>query len=202
MARCLTFSINGSEYAASPVKADRKKLYGWTETIALDDEGRECKMVSMDETGTLVIPRGGAGLGILSPDDRWVDRSSLKAVSADGRDAELIKSSYDGPIVLDRIAGADEVLDHCITGMYQFTDAPPELIRAVGDAVYSFTYSYRDSYEGSRAFLLAAEGTLFMLIGYDAEFEMLSLSEAGVIDEAEEEEDENESGDIDFSMGL
>jgi hypothetical protein len=102
MARTLTFAVNGAEYSAAPVKLDRKKLYGWREIVALDDDGRECRMVNMDETGTLVIPKGGLGLGILSPENEWVERSSLKAVRADGSDAELVPSSFAASIPLEK----------------------------------------------------------------------------------------------------
>ena len=100
MARNLVFRINKAEMAAAPVKVDRKKLYGWTELKALDDEGRECRSATMDETGTLIIPKGGMGMGLLSPEREWVERSSLKAVRADGSDAEIIPSSYNAPIDL------------------------------------------------------------------------------------------------------
>jgi hypothetical protein len=46
MARELTFSVNGKEYASSPTKIDRKQLYGWTENIVSDDACNESKFVS------------------------------------------------------------------------------------------------------------------------------------------------------------
>jgi len=203
MARTLTFTVNGAEYAASPTKVDRKKLYGWTEMIALDDDGRECSMVNMDETGTLIIPKGGLGLGILAPDMEWMERSSLKAVKSDGSDAELIPSSYSGPIELKDTVDAETFLDHSISAAYQLDEAGAELVSAVGDKIYTFTYSYRDSFKGDSAFVLSAAGTLFMLVGFKTEYEMLGLAQAGAIDEVEaENEDEEESDELDFSMGL
>ena len=201
MARNLNFSLNGAEYMASPVKVDRSKLYGWTELKALDDDGRECRMVSMDETGSLIIPRGALGLGILSPGGAWTDRSSLKAVNAAGGDAEPVKSSYGAPVELTETVDTTALLDHNITAVYQL-DAPAELVRAVGDAIYGFTYSYRDSYRGDAAFILASGETLFMLVGYRTEYEMLGLAQASSIDEAEGEDEEEETDELDFSMGL
>lgn len=200
MARTLTFTVKGAEYAAPPVKLDRKKLYGWTEIAALDDDGRECRIVSMDETGTLIIPKGGLGLGILSPENEWVDRSSLKALKAGGGEAETVPSSFGAPVALSETVDCDEFFNHTISAVYQL-DAP-ELAEALGQDVYVFSYSYRDSYEGSPAFLLAASGSVFMLVGHKTEYEMLSLEQAGAIDETGEEEEEEESGELDFSMGL
>jgi hypothetical protein len=209
MARTITFTLNGGEYAASPLKVDRSKLYGWTELKALDDSGRECRIVSMDESGTVIIPKGGLGLGILSPDMDWVERSSLKAVRNDGVDAELVKSSYSVPVELKDTVDAETFLDHSITSVYQLDGAPEELAAAVGNKIYTFTYSYRDSYQGDTAFVLAAggtpvstkAGTLFMLVGYKTEYEMLTLAQAGAIDETDGE-DEEEPDELDFSMGL
>ena len=66
MARNLIFKIKGAEFSAVPVKVDRSKLYGWTALKGLDDSGKECKIVNMDESGTLIIPKGGLGLGIIT----------------------------------------------------------------------------------------------------------------------------------------
>jgi hypothetical protein len=204
MARVLTFAVNGAEYSAAPVKLDRKKLYGWREIVALDDDGRECRMVNMDETGTLVIPNGGLGLGILSPENEWVERSSLKAVNADGSDAQPVPSSFAAPIPLKDTVDCEEFFNHTIEAVYQLDalDATKELAAAVGDRVYAFTYSYRDSYAGSPAFLVAVSEVLFMLVGYRNEYEMLSLEQAGAVDEFEEEDEEEAGDELDFSMGL
>ncbi|MDR2688356.1 MAG: hypothetical protein LBB76_01195 [Azoarcus sp.] len=198
MARNLVFSLRNADYAASPIKVERGRLYGWSEVVAQDDEGHPCRMVTMDDTGTLIIAAGGLGMGILDGEREWVDRASLKTVTLDGQEAPLIRSSYDGTIVLERVASAEEVLDCSITTVYQLDN--PELMREIGAQIYAFTYSYRDSHEGSPAFVLANEGGLFLLVGYRADFEMLSLTEASAITEEDEEEDED--GDIDFSMGL
>lgn len=198
MARNLTFTVNGAEYAAAPVKIDRKKLYGWTELKALDDDGRECRMVSMDETGTLLIPKGGLGLGILSPDKEWLERSSLKAVKPDGSDAEKIPSSFNAPIELKETADTEVFLDHNIVSVYQMEDAPDKFIKAVGKKIFTFIYSFREDYKGDPAFLLVSNEVLFMLVGSRAEYQMLSLENAEAIDETDSDEEEEVSDDLDF----
>ncbi|MDR3237155.1 MAG: hypothetical protein LBT84_01495 [Spirochaetia bacterium] len=201
MARNLTFSLKGTEYSASPLKIDRKKLYGWTTTMAFDDNENLCTLAQMDETGTIIIPKGGTGLGILSPEKKWVARSELKAVTeTDGSDAQLIPSTYSGTIALETTVSSEEFLNHSITGFYQLTGADPALIEAAKDSIYTFLYSYKDSYEGSCAFLIESGGALFMLVGYKSEFEMLSLNQTGIIDDAPDEEDDAASDEIDFSM--
>jgi hypothetical protein len=205
MARELTFITGDREYTASPTKIDRKKLYGWTENIALDDEGNECKLVSTDESGTLIIPKGGIALGIISDDGFWTPRSELKAVYEDGSSAELIPSSYSVPIELSKKASVEEFLNYSIKAFYQLSGADDEFIDFIGDNIYSFTYCYRDSYEGKTAFLLTAgdkgkDKNLFMMIGALNEFEMLGITQISVIEEETEEEEEEEDTEIDFSM--
>lgn len=204
MARELTFKVGEKQFSAEPTKIERKKLYGWTEILALDDSGNECKLVSMDESGTLVIPKGGVGLGILSPDGEWVPRSELQAVHLDGTPAELIPSSYSIEIELKEKVSPEVFLDYSIKSFYQLDNLSEELIELIGDDIYNFKYNYRDGFEGDDAFLLTADDTdankrLYMMIGVLNNFEMLSLTETAVIEETPEEEEE-EDAEIDFSM--
>jgi hypothetical protein len=178
---------------------ERKKLYGWTELLALDDSGNECKLVSMDESGTLIIPRGGIGLGMLSSDSRWVERSELVAVNGDNTPATLMKSSYDITIELGAKVTPEEFLDYSINAFYRL-EVQQELVDALKDGIYTFIYNYREAYEGNRAFLIVSEDSLYMLIGTQNIFEMLSLEQAGVLEESDEEEPEEEDTEIDFSM--
>ena len=204
MARELIFQAKGKEYPANPTLIDRKKLYGWTENQAFDDQGNNCKLVSMDESGTLIIPKGGIGLGILSPEGKWIQRSKLKAVNMENEPVSLISSSYSIPIELKETVTYEEYLDHSITAFYQLENIDNELIEWIGDNIYRFDYCYRDSYEGKPAFLLVSEDAdknkqLFMMLGIPNNFEMLSITQSEVIiDETSEEEEDNE--EIDFSM--
>jgi hypothetical protein len=198
MARTLSFRLDNVEYSGSPVKVDRKKLYGWSEIVALDDSGRECQVVSVDQTGTLIIPKGGVGLGILTPDARWVDRSELQAVTLDGEPAVSKPSSYDAPVELAEKASVEDLLDLGITGSYQLDDVDPGLAVALGDDIYGFDYFFRAGYSGSRAYLMAADGVVFMFVGYVNEFEMLGLEQATLVEP--EDAEAEESDDLDFSF--
>jgi len=210
MAKNLSFSIKGAHYEAAPVKIERKKLYGWVEVKALDDNGDECTAVSIDEGGSLVIPKGGTGLGILDNNGRWVERSSLKAVYADtGENAVLVPSSYDAPVVLDKPVSPEEFLDHEIIAFYQLdfantgaeagTSAGADFIKALGRDIYAFVYNLRADYEGTQAFVLAQDGTAYMFTGNKTDFQYMSMEMAGAVEE-ETEELEEEGDDLDFSF--
>ena len=70
MAKNLSFTLGGAEYAAAPVKIERKKLYGWSEVIALDDDGKECSVVTVDETGAAAVLDQAAYIAGLRCGDR------------------------------------------------------------------------------------------------------------------------------------
>lgn len=199
MARQLTFRIKRKEYTVIPVKIDRKKLYGWTEIIALDEQGRTCNLVSTDDTGTLIIPKGGTALGMLSSDGKWVERTQLKTVRQDGSEAEIIPSSFSVVIPLKQKVTDEEFLDYSITDFYQLDNVPDDLLKAIGDDIYTFDYTYLDSYETTPAFLMVADTTLFMLLGYKNRFDMLCLGECSVVDD-DDDYIEVTDDDIDFSM--
>jgi len=203
MPRTLTFAFGGGECAVEPMKIDRKKLYGWTEVHAFDDDGNECQLVSTDASGTIVIPRGGIGLGMESEEGKWVERAELRTVNEDGSDARLTPSSYSAVIELMRKATDEEFLDCSITGFYHLVGADPGLIAAVGGDIFTFDYCYHDAYETSPAFVLATEidGSmeLFMFVGVRNDFPFIGLDEVSTPDEGQTDEEE-ESDDIDFSM--
>lgn len=199
MARQLTFRIKRKEYTVIPVKIDRKKLYGWTEIIALDEQGRTCNLVSTDDTGTLIIPKGGTALGMLSSDGKWVERTQLKTVRQDGSEAEIIPSSFSVVISLKQKVTDEEFLDYSITDFYQLDNVPDDLLKAIADDIYTFDYTYLDSYETTPAFLMVADATLFMLLGYKNRFNMLCLGECSVVDD-DDDYIEVTDDDIDFSM--
>ncbi|MCD8102401.1 MAG: hypothetical protein LUE26_07530 [Alistipes sp.] len=202
MPRELNFRIKRKQYSAVPVKVDRRKLYGWTEILALDEQGRPCDLVTTDQTGTLIIPRGGTAMAILSPQGDWVERSTLRTVRDDGTQAELVPSSYSVVIDLKDKVSEEEFLNHSITDFYQITEAPEGLLRAIGNDIYTFQYTYLDSYETTPAFLMASGGVLYMLIGYRNRFEMLCLGDCETVDEDDDDYIDVEDNDIDFSMLL
>lgn len=202
MARELTFKIKKKEYTATPLKVDRRKLYGWTQIIALDDNGDPCNLVTTDEAGQFIIEKGGTGLGILTPSGEWADRSQLKYVNEDGTKAELIKSSYNVVNPLKEKVSLEEFLDYSITDFYELTELDSDFIKEIGEDIYSFTYSYLDNFEGTPAFIMNSFGSVFMLIGVLNKFELLCFGDCSDMDHNEDYNFELETDDLDFSMFL
>ena len=199
MAQELTFVVNDKNYVCSSSKLDRSKVYGFTEKIMLDDKNQVCKAVSMDESGTIIIPKGGISLGMLDDDMNWVERGQLVAVDKDGEKVEQIPSTFTTPVVLDNKISVERFLDHSITVVYELAGDYAGLVEFIGDDIYEFKFNYRAGYDTNPAFLIANADGLFMLVGYKNNFEYVTLQQTAVID-AEEEEGDTEDFDIDFSM--
>lgn len=200
MPREITFKIGESEYSAVPMKVDRRKLYGWTELNATDDDGRPCELLTADESGKFIIPLGGTASGIISPSGLWVERSELVAVDENGKPVKLYESSFNTVNLLKHKVNPKQFLDYAINDFYELTDAG-ELAKAVGEDIYLFDYTYNASYETSPALVMAAQGTLFLLVGVKNLYEPLCFGDCKTInDEYADDLIEQEDAYIDFSM--
>jgi len=196
MPRQLTFKIGKKEFSVYPVKVDRRKLYGWTELMALDDNGEPCQLLTADESGKYIIPLGGTGMGIMSASGKWIERSELQTVNADGKPAPLFQSSFEQVNTLSEKITPQEFLNYSITDFYQLTEAPSEMIRLISDNIYIFEYSYNDSYDPAPAFILVAENILYLMTGVKNRFEYLCFGDCETIDEEQAFEAQTETRNI------
>ncbi len=202
MARELNFKIKDKTYALSPSKIERKKLYGWTETVALDDDGEPCKLVTVDESGGTIIPQGGIVLGVLDNNFCLVDKTDLVAVDDSGNSVPILPSSFSETIELKDMATVEEFLDHVISSVYELTGIEncPEFLQEISDKIYTFTFNYREGYEGTPAFVFESGGKAFLLAGMKNNFPFVGLEELGYLEEAQDEDASEGSDDIDFGM--
>ena len=198
MAKELMFRLAGSEYGAAPVKLERKKIYGWTDTVATDLNGDVCNSAYLSPDDALVIPSGGLKQAVVDDDGRWVEKSALVAYSEDGSEVlPVLPSSFDAPIELKVKATAEEFLDNDWESVYQLVN--PDLAAAVGDDIYKFDFCYRGGTNHNDAYLMATPAGLFLFAGDRQEFPLVSLAEETTIDDTEEPVEE-EIDELDFSM--
>ena len=102
MAKELSFSLAGAEYAAAPVKLERKKIYGWSDLVATDNSGEVCGTAYLSPDDALLIPSGGYKQGTVDDAGRWVEKSELTAYDTDGNELKQYASSFDAVISLDK----------------------------------------------------------------------------------------------------
>lgn len=198
MAKELIFRLADKEFAAAPVKIERKKIYGWTETVATDRNGAVCDSAYLSPYDALIIPSGGLSQGAVDSVGRWIEKATLTAYSADGSEVlPVFPSSFDASIDLTIRASIEEFLDNDWEAVYQILN--DELATAIGDEIFKFEFSYRGGVNHNDAYLIATPGGLFLFAGDKQEFNMIGLAEETVIDEMDDIETEGDD-DLDFSM--
>ena len=198
MAKELIFKLSGADYAAAPVKLERKKIYGWTTLVATDKEGGVCDSAYLSPDDSLIIPSGGLKQATVDSEGHWVDKSTLKAYSEDGeQELPIFQSSFDAPIDLAQKATVEEFLDNEWESVYQLDN--PELASAIGNDIFKFDFCYRSGTNHNDGYLLNTPGGLFLFAGDKQEFPLLTLAEEAAIDETEEV-DEESIDELDFSM--
>ena len=197
MAKELTFSLAGTEYASAPVKLERKKIYGWSDLVATDKAGEVCGTAYLSPDDALLIPSGGYKQGTVDDAGRWVEKGELTACDAEGKELKQYTSSFDTVISLDKTVTEEEFLDNDWEAVYQLVNA--DLAAAVGDNIYKFEFSYRGGSNHNDGYLINTSGGLFLFAGDKQEFPLVSLADQTVIEEVEEEVEE-EIDDLDFSM--
>ena len=198
MAKELIFKLSGADFPAAPVKLERKKIYGWSDTVATDKDGIECTSAYLSPEDSLIIPSGGLKQATVDGAGRWVNKSELKAFSEDGtEELPVLPSSFDAPIELSVKATKEEFLDNDWESVYQLVN--PELAAAIGDDIYKFDFSYRGGVNHNDAYLMNTPGGLFLFAGDRQEFPLLSLADETTIDDTEEPVEES-IDELDFSM--
>ena len=198
MAKELLFKLSGAEFSAAPVKLERKKIYGWTDTVATDKAGEVCQSAYLSPDDSLIIPSGGLKQATVDEEGRWLDKGGLKAFSEDGtEELPVLPSSFDAPIELKTKATKEEFLDNDWESVYQLVN--PDLAAAVGDDIYKFEFSYRGGVNHNDGYLLNTPGGLFLFAGDKQEFPLVALADETTIDDTEEPVEEN-IDELDFSM--
>lgn len=197
MAKELRFALAGNEFAAAPVKLERKKIYGWSDLVATGKDGEVCGTAYLSPDDALLIPSGGYKQGTVDDTGRWVEKSELTPFNEDGTEMPVYESSFDSVIELSGTATEEEFLDNDWESVYRLDNAG--LAAAVGDTIYKFGFSYRGGCNHNDGYLLNTPGGLFLFAGDKQEFPLVSLADQTVIDDVEEEVEE-EIDDLDFSM--
>lgn len=203
-AKPLVFEFEGEEITFDMVKVDRSRLYGFKELEVIDDVGHVCELATLAEDGRTVIGKGGTGIGYLSADGRWADKSALRPVDIEGEEIVPVTSSFGTPIPLSHTVTVDEFLNHNIRLCYimQSESLHASLISSLArGTIYSFPYSYRGGLVADSGFLLMnAEDQVFFLVGDATAVEMVGLQQAASVVPEDDEAGEDADDLMDFGM--
>jgi hypothetical protein len=208
MARSLTFKHSGKSFDAELVKVDRKQLYGSVRVITQDANKRKCTVATLGSDGRTLIPRGGTALGYVNTEGDWISRDQLQPVSLAGDPVQEVPSSFDGPITLDNVVSATELLDHSVRLTYQLdmqSLAPKAFLTSLNKGnIYQFGFSYRGGVAHDPAFIFSdSDDTVWMLVTQANDVQFVSLEQAALCAGepiADEIDNEDEGDGLDFGM--
>jgi hypothetical protein len=203
MAKPLVFEFRGKQSEYQLIKVDRTKLYGYKELEVIDDQGNRCDFATLAEDGHTLVGKGGVGMGYLSADGLWCDKTKLSPVDAEGKPIQPAASSYAAPVVISEqnLTSADDYLAHTIRAIYLLATAElgqlDETIKQ--GSIFKFPYSFRGGLEPDVAFLLANDaGFVFLAVGRPALIEFIGLQQ--IAHTVEEELSDDEVEEMDFGM--
>ncbi len=132
------------------------------------------------------------------------EKAALQAVDPEGKVVTPVKSSFDAPIVLDKVASVDDYLAHNIHLLYKLDidgDAPALLEDLRGGAIFTFPFSYRGGLEANAGFLLmGADGNVFLAVGSTPRFDFVGLNQPAPVADDDDADDEEEEAGFDFGM--
>jgi hypothetical protein len=205
MAKGLVFRYGSADLSFQLDKVDRKKLYGFVDTVVLDDKGQKCQLAILGGDGQTLVGSGGSALLMLDPDGAYRDRAALRPVDKDGKELHKMASSFHAPVLLSSRASLDEYLSHNIKSVYALTPpmgADDLLAELRKGAIYHFPFSYRGGLNPDTAFLLAgSDGHPFLCVGKQARLQFVSLPQvADPEEDADSQAGDDDEDSMDFGM--
>ena len=204
MPKPIRFSHVGKQLCFQMEKVDRSKLYGYKELLVLDEHQQQCELATLADDGKTLVGKGGTGIGQLTADGKWTDKTQLRPIDLEGKEITPVPSSFAAPIDLKEETTIDDYLDHNIRLVYRLvvdsaSETEEELFSALKQgAILKFPYSFRGGLEADVGFLLMnSDNQIFFVVGERTIVEFVGLQQVApaVAPDAEQE------GDLmDFSM--
>lgn len=205
--RSIEFEFGGQPVEFEMNKVDRSRLYGYKELEVLDESGEKCELTTLADDGKTLIGKGGTGIGYLTADGDWCDKSELKPVDLEGKTITPVKSSFSAPIPLTKEISIDNYLDHNIRLIYQLdlqTENPLLVEKLKSGAIFKFPYSFRGGLEADAGIMLMnGEEEIFFLVGDETSVAFKGLQQAAPVtatDGTDSDDEDDGGGLMDFGM--
>jgi hypothetical protein len=166
MARTVVCSLNEVDSTFNLLKLDRERLYGSRKRIVLDGLSQPCTKASLTVDGLYLLQTGMTAQGYFDESGRWLQKSELVGLDAEGNTLEL-KPSTLGVAQKLRLVQPSELLTHAVTSVYilEATSLDATLAGCLdsGD-IFAFDFNYSADYRTEKAFLLKNSEGVFALI--------------------------------------
>ncbi|MBK9214409.1 MAG: hypothetical protein IPM59_02220 [Chloracidobacterium sp.] len=202
MARPLVLSLDGQEFSVSIRKIDRDMLYGSMEIEAFDEKGDPADLLVLAADGKTLLDKGGTALATLDEKGNSIERNTLKSVNLEGKELDLVESSFSKPNKLKK-ADVNDYLAQLVKSVYLLDpyedgDIDYLLDHLSAGLIYRFPFSYRGGTEYDNAFVVGNGSDAFMIIGKQANFHFSKLNQVAKLDATEEQDILGD--DIDFDL--
>jgi len=203
MARPLVLNLDGEEFSVSIKKIDRDDLYGSVEIEAFDEKGNPATLMVLAADGKTLMDRGGTALATLDEKGNSVERNTLKTVNLEGKELDVIDSSFNKSNTLKK-AEVEDYLSQVVKSVYvidPYEDGDIQFLldHLSGGLIYHFPFSYRaGGTDADNAYIIGNQKDAFMIVGKEARFQFAKLNNAVQLDSVEEQE--ISADDIDFDL--
>jgi hypothetical protein len=205
MQKPLILTFDGERLVFQMHKIDRSRLYGFKEFEVFDENGQTCRLATLADDGKTIVGIGGTGIGYLTVDGEWTDKSKLKPIDLEGKEMLPIRSSFAAPISLIQETSVDDYLNHNVRLVYRLTIEEQSargdklMLRLREGGIYKFPYSFRGGLEADVGFLLLNnEDQIFFLVAQSTQVDYLGLRTTLTSDDDQEAVEESELMDFDM----
>jgi hypothetical protein len=203
MSRILEIGYEGRESSFSITRISRSKLYGSKRRMPVDGQGNECSRASLTRDGIHILPVGGIAMLYLDENGDVVERERLRTIDIDGDMLKPRERVIDGTLEVGQFVQTVDLLECTITHVYALE--PVFLSQELGSSlsrgeILSLRLSVPTNHFHRRFFLLGNETGYYLLIGEEAGFDYIGLSEADLSPPDIEGNDNDDEDDIDFLM--
>lgn len=197
MAKPILVTLDGVESSFDHSKLDRARLYGNRRRVPLDEQGRPCVKAALTVDGAYLLQSGMTAQGYFDEQGRWLQKSELVGLDADGQVVDLKPSTLGVPQELSAVEPA-EVLRFTNSSVYQLEPAAVDAAltsRLEAGEVFRFAFNYTSDYQLETAFLVQNPEGIFCLVADPTLPEWCEPGRLAVVEEADEASDE-----LDFDM--
>ena len=197
MAKPIILTLDGVESTFDHGKLERTRLYGARRRIPLDPAGQPCQRAALTTDGLYLLQGGMTAQGYFDETGRWLQKSQLVGLDADGQPLELKGSTLGVAQPLTAVDPA-EVLRHTIDAVYMLeaTTVDAALAKRLdSDEVFRFGFNYGADCHEETAFLLRNTEGCFCLVGVPLAPVWAEPGKVAVVPDTAEATD-----DLDFEM--
>jgi len=173
MAKPLVVYHNNADVSFNLTRLERSKIYGSKKRVVLDSNGDVCTRAALTLDGALLLSSGMTSQGYFTNEGRWVQRSEMVGINAEGKVVESQPSTLGSSQIIEGPLDPHDLLDLDIESVYLLEPEDPEsaLSKSLksGD-LYRCPFRFSASLDSGTAILLANDEGFFALVGKTATY--------------------------------